>query len=543
MAKEAKKYTLTPAQVKARLAKLKSDRSTWEEHWQEIADLILPRKNTITTKRKEGDKRTAQVLDNTGIQANELLAGHLHGILTNPYAQWFELTTGKQELDLQDEVRAWLQLTTRDIHNILNNSNFQTEIHELYIDLPAFGTACMLTEEDATDVVRFSTKFIAECYVDENHLGYVDQLYRVWKWKASQIVAQWGIKNVTKKVADAYRMQDEQMFNIVHAVYPRYLVDPKANMNQYVSQYILVDEDFEVDCGEFKEFPYIVPRWSKAAGEKYGRGPGMVALPEMKVLNKMNETMLIGAQKVVDPPLQLPDDGFIMPIITKPGGLNYYRAGTADVIKPVFNDTRIDFGYQAMEDRRARVKAAYYVDQLQLPTRGPMMTATETVQRTEEQSRLLGPMLGRQHSEMLRPLIKRVYGIMARRNLIRPAPDVIKGIDVRYSSMIAKAQQASEALAVQKALQLAAPFIQLNPQVAQNYDGDAIARIAVKTFGAPHEMLKDTKVVQQEREAAQQQAQAQQQQQQQMAQEQHEAEQGNAMAETALKMRQVGGGQ
>jgi hypothetical protein len=543
MAKEAKKYTLTPAQVKARLAKLKSDRSTWEEHWQEIADLILPRKNTITTKRKEGDKRTAQVLDNTGIQANELLAGHLHGILTNPYAQWFELTTGKQELDLQDEVRAWLQLTTRDIHSILNNSNFQTEIHELYIDLPAFGTACMLTEEDATDIVRFSTKFIAECYIDENHLGYVDQLYRVWKWKASQIVAQWGIKNVTKKVADAYRMQDEQMFNIVHAVYPRYLVDPKANMNQYVSQYILVDEDFEIDCGEFKEFPYIVPRWSKAAGEKYGRGPGMVALPEMKVLNKMNETMLIGAQKVVDPPLQLPDDGFIMPIITKPGGLNYYRAGTADVIKPVFNDTRIDFGYQAMEDRRARVKAAYYVDQLQLPTRGPMMTATETVQRTEEQSRLLGPMLGRQHSELLRPLIKRVYGIMARRNLIRPAPDVIKNLDVRYSSMIAKAQQASEALAVQKALQLAAPFIQLDPKVAQNYDGDAIARISVKVFGAPHEMLKDTKVVQQEREAAQQQAQAQQQQQQQMVQEQHEAEQGNAMAETALKMRQVGGGQ
>jgi hypothetical protein len=543
MAKEAKKYTLTPAQVKARLAKLKSDRSTWEEHWQEIADLILPRKNTITTKRKEGDKRTAQVLDNTGIQANELLAGHLHGILTNPYAQWFELTTGKQELDLQDEVRAWLQLTTRDIHSILNNSNFQTEIHELYIDLPAFGTACMLTEEDATDIVRFSTKFIAECYIDENHLGYVDQLYRVWKWKASQIVAQWGIKNVTKKVADAYRMQDEQMFNIVHAVYPKYLVDPKANMNQYVSQYILVDEDFEIDCGEFKEFPYIVPRWSKAAGEKYGRGPGMVALPEMKVLNKMNETMLIGAQKVVDPPLQLPDDGFIMPIITKPGGLNYYRAGTADVIKPVFNDTRIDFGYQAMEDRRARVKAAYYVDQLQLPTRGPMMTATETVQRTEEQSRLLGPMLGRQHSELLRPLIKRVYGIMARRNLIRPAPAVIKNLDVRYSSMIAKAQQASEALAVQKALQLAAPFIQLDPKVAQNYDGDAIARISVKVFGAPHEMLKDTKVVQQEREAAQQQAQAQAQQQQQMIQEQHEAEQGNAMAETALKMRQVGGGQ
>lgn len=46
----------------------------------------------------------------------------------------------------------------------------------------------------------------------------------------------------------------------------------------------------------------------------------MNALPEMKVLNKMNETMLIGAQKLVDPPIQMPDDGYIMPIVTTPGG-------------------------------------------------------------------------------------------------------------------------------------------------------------------------------------------------------------------------------
>ena len=154
----------------------------------------------------------------------------------------------------------------------------------------------------------------------------------------------------------------------------------------------------------------------------------MSALPEVKTINVMTETMIMGAQKVIDPPVQLPDDGFILPIEVVPGGINYYRSGTSDRIEPLFNDTRIDFGFQALEDRRKRIREAYYVDQLQLQ-QGPQMTATEVLQRTEEKMRLLGPMLGRQQAELLRPLIDRVFEIMLRRGKIdaKEFPAVIKG--------------------------------------------------------------------------------------------------------------------
>ena len=36
---------------------LKTQRVTWENHWQEIADYFLPRKSNITIKRTKGDKR------------------------------------------------------------------------------------------------------------------------------------------------------------------------------------------------------------------------------------------------------------------------------------------------------------------------------------------------------------------------------------------------------------------------------------------------------------------------------------------------------
>ncbi len=48
------------------------------------------------------------------------------------------------------------------------------------------------------------------------------------------------------------------------------------------------------------------------------------------MLNEMSKTTIKAAQKQVDPPLLVPDDGFILPVRTVPGGLNFYRAGTRD---------------------------------------------------------------------------------------------------------------------------------------------------------------------------------------------------------------------
>jgi hypothetical protein len=502
---------LTPKQVKKKVESLKADRGTLDTHVQEIFDFMLPRKATVTTQQTPGAKRSVFVLDNTGMYCLELLAGQLHGLLTSPNGMWFELTTGVQAIDQRDDVRFWLQKTSRDIHNVLNNSNFQTEVHELYIDEVSAGTACMYSEEDDRDVVRFSTKFFGEYYVDEDAQGRVNQIYRVWKWKAAQLVEEFGIDNVSKKVQKSYEKGDDHKFEVIHACYPKSLVNPKDKAGfEHVSQYLLAEEEFELRSEGYREFPYVVPRWSKGTGEKYGRSPAMVALPEVKTLNKMAETMLIGAQKVIDPPLQMPDDGFVLPIITTPGGINYYRPGGNDKIEPIFNDTRIDFGYEAMKEKRTRIREAFFVDQLMLQ-QGPQMTATEVLQRTEEKMRLLGPMLGRQQSEFLRPLIDRVFNIMMRRGIIKKdeIPQVLRGrkIDVKYSSMIAKSQRLQDGQNIMRTLQAATPFINLDASVADNINGDAALRVLGEVYGLPQQILRnedDVKHIREQRAQAQQ---------------------------------------
>lgn len=494
---------LSVKQIKEKVEKVKAERQTWESHWQEIADYIIPRKNTITSQKSPGQKRSVNVLDSTGIQSNELLAGALHGLLTNPNALWFELTTGDIQLDRQDDVRMFLQKTTKDIHNVLNNSNFQTEIHEVYIDLCGFGTSPMYIEEDSNDVVRFSTKFLAECMIDEDEMGRVNQIYREWKWDAYKLVAEFGLDKVGKKVQDSLKKGDGQKFCVVHAVYPRDMVDPRhKSAFKYISQYVLPEENLELREAGYREFPYVVPRWTKAAGEIYGRSPAMNALPEVKTINKMTETMIMGAQKVVDPPVQLPDDGFVMPLVLVPGGINYYRSGTQEVIKPIFNDSRIDFGFQALEDRRRRIREAFYVDQLQLQ-QGPQMTATEVLQRTEEKMRLLGPMLGRQQSELLRPLIDRVFEIMVRRGKITDIPTALAGkkVDVRYSSLIAKSQRLSEGQNLMRAMEAVTPFVNADQSVLDNINGDNAFKVIAEVYGVPQEIVRTKKEVEGIRQA------------------------------------------
>ena len=74
-----------------RYKKLVDLRSNWENHWQEIADYVLPKRADIIKQRTRGDKRTEQIYDGTALHALNLLSSSLHGMLTNAATPWFSL--------------------------------------------------------------------------------------------------------------------------------------------------------------------------------------------------------------------------------------------------------------------------------------------------------------------------------------------------------------------------------------------------------------------------------------------------------------------
>ena len=507
-------------QLKDNLSRLQEKRSTWESHWQEVADVMLPRKAEITRQRARGDKRSTQIFDATAVHALELLAASLHGMLTSSANRWFSLRFKETGLNDSDEAKEWLEDATKRMYDVIAKSNFQQEIFECYHDLIAFGTSCLMIEEDQEDVLNFSARHIKEIYIQENKKGYVDTLYRRFKMSAQATVEKFGIENVSKEIVNVLKKAPFDDIDLVHVIRPRLDFDPqkqdKANM-PFQSIYFEYGSGHVISIGGFKENPYVIPRYLKASTEQYGRSPGMNALPDVKVLNKMVEHSLKAAAKQIDPPLLIPDDGMLAPIRMSPGSINYYRSGSRDRIEPLNINANNAITLNSENQRRDAINKMFHIDQL-VVTENRNMTATEVLQRQEEKMRILGPVLGRLQSELLSPLVTRIFNIMLRNQLFMASPDILtqQELNIEYVSPMALAQRGQELQSLMKGLELFGSLAQTMP-VMDYIDEDGLVKQIISILGLPAKVIKSDAQVQQIREDRAQQEAEQMEMQQQMA--------------------------
>ena len=525
--------------IRKRLDKLEADRGTWESHWQEILDYVMPRKAEITFLRSRGEKRTEVLFDSTAITANNLLAASLQGTLTSPSLPWFSLKLRDDDANKVRDVQIWLEDTARRMYAVFNESNFNTEVHEMYLDLCSVGTSAIFVEEANEGFLQgglhFNTLHIAEYFIQENSTGRVDTLYRKYKMTARQAVQEFGEDNVGTKIKEAIKAKPDAQFNFIHAVEPTPDYERSVGMKSktklpFHSCHVCFEDKMVVRVGGYNEFPYLVPRWSKATGEIFGRSPSYNALPDIKTLNKAVEIGLKAWAKAIDPPLLVTDDGVIGRVRMTPAGITVVRSDTA--IKPLQIGSNWQITDLKENQLRTAIRQAYYSDQLQLQE-GPQMTATEVQVRYELMQRLLGPTLGRFQTEFLNPLIERVFGIMLRSDALTPRPSEMEGMsmDIEYVGPLARSQRMEEAIAVERLYQLAMQVVQVDPTVMDVIDHEQAIRMRATLLGVPKTVLRgedEVAEIREQRAAAQQQAQE-----QAMAQQQADTalSQGKAMTE------------
>jgi hypothetical protein len=525
--------------IRKRLDKLEADRGTWESHWQEILDYVMPRKAEITFLRSRGEKRTEVLFDSTAITANNLLAASLQGTLTSPSLPWFSLKLRDDDANKIRDIQIWLEDTARRMYAVFNESNFNTEVHEMYLDLCSVGTSAIFVEEANEGFLQgglhFNTLHIAEYFIQENSTGRVDTLYRKYKMTARQAVQEFGEDNVGTKIKEAVKAKPDTQFNFIHAVEPTSDYERSVGMKAktklpFHSCHVCFEDKMVVRTGGYNEFPYLVPRWSKATGEIFGRSPSYNALPDIKTLNKAVEIGLKAWAKAIDPPLLVTDDGVIGRVRMTPGGITVVRSDTA--IKPLQIGSNWQITDLKENQLRTAIRQAYYSDQLQLQE-GPQMTATEVQVRYELMQRLLGPTLGRFQTEFLNPLIERVFGIMLRSDALTPRPSEMEGMnmDIEYVGPLARSQRMEEAIAVERLYQLAMQVVQVDPTVMDVIDHEQAIRMRATLLGVPKTVLRgedEVAEIREQRAAAQQQAQE-----QAMAQQQADTalSQGKAMTE------------
>ena len=494
-----------PKQLMARFDGLKNDRSAFSSHWQQIAEVLSPAGAVFTddgAHYQQGTKNARHVYDTTGIHSNELLSSGFFSLLTSPTIPWFILQTSDTSLNQDFEVADWLAKITKIMQYEIQRpqTGFTTSMHEFYLEYGGYGNSTMfVTESKDRQNLLFLTLPLHECYYQENDEGRVDTLFRKYWRTPYQLMERFGVANISKRAAQLLAdPKSNERIEVLHVIMPNLYGKINSLFNDslpFLSVYIDIKNTHVMSVSGFQEMPFMAARFYKMPQEIYGRGPGSTALPDLNMLQEMTKTVLRGAQKIVDPPLQMPDQGFINPPNTAPGRVNYYRAGTAetDRIMPLQTGGQPQIGLDIIMNIQNRIREIFFVDQLQLNI-GPQMTATEVIQRTEEKQRLMGPIIGRASTELLSPLLLRCFGIRVRAGKLPfPPQAIVEGnpqLKIVYTSPIFKAQEQVAANNVTRTAQVLLPFMSVDPSVMDVFHPYRMAKGIGEVFNVDPEFFR-----------------------------------------------------
>lgn len=464
-------------QYKQRFNTLKEQRSVFNEHWDAISKVVRPEAGSFTTlANTKGRKVGARLYDSTGVHANELLAAGFFSNLTNPTTKWFQLEIEDPDINEQREVKLWLEKVSQIMFIEIQRpvTGFITACQECFIDYGAYGNCIMFVTEHKGNL-SFSALPLQECYFVENDNGRIITLYRNYLRTVSQLVERYGIEKVHKDIRKAFL--EGELDKEVECLH---VIEPSGEGDRYLSIYIDLSNDHILSESFFVEMPFMAARFQKTSYEIYGRGPGSTALADLQMLQEISSTVLRGAQKMVDPPLAVPDNAFMDPIKMYPGAVNYMRSvGQNLPLQPININGVPQLGEQIAEGYRNRVREIFYVNQLQL-NRGPEMTATEVIRRTEENMQIMGPIMGRALTELLSPCLQRVFGILLRAGKFPVPPEILletgPNLRIAYSSPMVKVQDQGAAKGLMQAFQLIMPLASIDQSALEVYNVEEIAR-------------------------------------------------------------------
>ncbi len=479
-----------------RYNQLKNIRIPWQGHWAEISDYIIPLQNIYP--RARGGKRTTYIYDSTALRALSRLAATLHSMLTNPSQRWLAIKTNPMELMSLNEVSRWVQAIEDISLEAINSSNFHMKAQEFYLSLIAFGTGILFLEEGQDPngpALIFKTLPVSECVIAENEKGFVDVLFREFTMSARNVVRQFGEKACNTKILELADKRPDEEVKMLHAIFPK---DDYNKFNKldkpYASVWIASEWNHVLRESGYYEFPAFVTRWSTAPGEIWGRGPGMEALPDVKTVNKMTKDILEAASKIITPPLDVEYKSYLTPLDATPGKINT-RAKGATPVQPLYivDGKAIPLTDAMVEKIKQSINESFYYDAISL-VRADRMTATEVMQRVEENVRILGPTYSRLVYEYLEPLTRRVIGIMARKGLLPEPPQALQRygakVKIEYLSPMSRAQRMSDVAAIQRALSFVAAMAQVNPDMLDVFNFDETARHIADITGVPARLLR-----------------------------------------------------
>jgi len=452
---------------KKALTKKEDFRSLYDEAYE----FALPQRNLYDGYYDGGvggAKKMNRVFDSTAINSTQRFANRMQSGVFPPQRKWCRLEPGTDiPEERKEEAQGALDIYTDKLFATLKQSNFDIAIGEYLLDL-SVGTAAMMVQPgDDVNPINFIPvpQFLVS--FEEGANGQVDNVYRRFRLKAESIQSQWNDAVLPPELVRLIEDKPTEDVELIEAV----ILDVKRG--DYCYHVIYEKGKAELVYRRMKTSPWVISRYMKVAGEIYGRGPLITALPDIKTLNKTLELVLKNASLAIAGVYTAADDGVLNPNTVKivPGAIiPVARNGgpQGESLKALPRAGDFNVSQIIMNDLRQNIKRIL-LDESLPPDNMSARSATEVVERMKELSQNLGSAFGRLINETMIPLVTKILDVMDQKGLI-DLPLKMNGLEVKVSAVapLAMAQNMED---VQNILQYA--------QIAQSSGPEAQATLKV----------------------------------------------------------------
>jgi hypothetical protein len=478
----------------------KAHRASWEQHWKECYEYALPQRE-VFNQHSPGKKKTTRIYDSTALIATQRFASRLQSTLVPPFKKWAKLSAGSSiPKDQQTKIDEQLEKESDTLFSYINNSNLATEANEAFLDL-AVGTGALLLEEgEGENLLRFKAIPLKQLIIEDGPGGTVENVFRDHSVAARDIERIWPKGKASEAV---HKMMQEKPDELVHVIEATIWDDKEKQYKFCVIESAtkhVVFEDY------FEQSPWIVFRWSKVAGERYGRGPIMTALPDIKTANEVVKFVLKNAEKEIAGVYTAVDDGVLNPwtINVAPGAI--VPVGQQGSLQPLVSGGNFNISELILGDLRDNIRKALYHDQLG-PVGGPTKSATEIGIRQQELMSDIGSSFGRLQIEFINKLIKRAYYILEKAKKVAPIKVGDQTVEIKVISPLAQQQDMDEVNKLAQFVQFAG---MVGPEAMQvGLDLEAFPEHIAQLLGVDKSLIRDAEaraeLKQQMQQAAQQQ--------------------------------------
>jgi len=472
--------------LKKRYKKAQTHKEQWRAIYEEAYEYALPMRNLYDGYYEQstpGQNKMKRVFDSTAIHSTARFANRLQSSLFPPQRAWCRLSPGNEiPQEREIETQQDLDFYSERMFSVMNQSGFDLAMGEFLLDL-AVGTAVMLIQPgDELTPIRYTAIPSYHVTFDEGPNGNVDTVYRKFRRPFRVIDKEWPDAEMPEEMIRKYQEDPTEMVELLEATY--------TEDNKIYYCLMAMEDDYKLVNRTLKSFPFVISRYMKASNERYGRGPILYCLPDIKTLNKVVELTLKNASISIGGVFTAVDDGVLNPqtISIVPGaviGVSSNGGPRGPSLAPLPRSGDANLSQIVANDLRANIKKTL-LDEGLTPDNMSARSATEINARLSDLAQNLGSAFGRLISETMHPIVRRTLELMDEMGMIE-LPLKVNGLEVKVTpvSPLAMANNMEKVSEIMQFMQVSQA---LGPQAQTLLRMDAVGDYLADQLGIPAEL-------------------------------------------------------